>query len=126
MFNPITPPPTEHHNFASGLSTEFGDNAKTVAEKINAGFKHVYGVLSGMGATLADEVEYVAKSEFDALVHELDEVKAEFANLKMMVQGLGFAGASGLEQLQPMGIDTSHSMTSSEVPIVTVKEVTEQ
>lgn len=119
MFNPISPPPTEHHNFASGFSTEFGDNAKTVAEKINAGFKHVYGVLSGMGATLADEVEYVAKSEFDALVHELDEVKAEFANLKMMVQGLGFRGVLG-----PAPIVGPTTVTAE--PIVTVKEVTEQ
>jgi hypothetical protein len=65
-------------------------------------------VLAGMGATLADEVEYVAKSEFDLLVHELDEAKAELANLKMMVQGLGFAGARTLAR-QPRDRDPSHS-----------------
>ena len=93
MFEPINLPPTEHHGFATGHSTEHGDNAMTVGRKINDGFKHVYGVLRGLGATLADEVEYVAKSEFDLLAHELEEAKAELANLKMMVQGLGFAGA---------------------------------
>lgn len=92
MFTPINLPPTEHHPFSTGHATENGDNAKTVGEKINAGFKHVYSVLSGMGASLSDEIEYVAKSEFDLLVHELDEAKAELANIKMMVQGLGFSG----------------------------------
>jgi len=114
MFDPINLPPSEHHSFSTGHSTEFGDSAKTVGEKINAGFKHVYSVLAGMGASLADEIEYVAKSEFDLAVHELGEVKAELANLKMMVQGLGFAGLRP-EPLKLVSItDPSHSMTFSE------------
>jgi hypothetical protein len=111
MFTPIIPPPTEHHPFSTGHATENGDNAKTVGEKINAGFKHVYDVLAGMGASLSDEIEYVAKSEFDLLVHELEEAKAELANLKMMVQGLGFAGARTAVLGNPAIIDPSHSMT---------------
>ena len=140
MFKPINPPPSDHHGFAMGLSTEFGDTAKNAMEKVNAGFAHVYGVLKGLGATLADEVEYVAKSEFDALVHELDETKAELNNLKMMVQGLGFAGAA-----KPIGVTTEpvlrviaadlpsthtitdpHSTVVNSEPVVTVSEKTEQ
>lgn len=94
MFTPINVPPTEHHQFSTGHSTENGDNAKTVGEKVNAGFKHVYDVLRGLGATLADEIEYVAKSEYDALLHEFEEHKAELNNIKMMLQGLGFAGTT--------------------------------
>lgn len=134
MFIPITPPPSDHHGFALGLSTEFGDNAKTVAEKVNAGFKHVYGMLKGMGASLADEVEYVAKSEFDAACHEIEELRAELANVKMMVQGLGFAGTS-----KPIGATTEPVLRviaseapavvakhAANEPVVTVTEKTEQ
>ena len=114
MFKPITPPPTEHHNFTPGHSSEFGDSPKTVAEKINAGFAHVYATLKGLGASLADEVEYVAKSDFDDLAHELAETKAELANVKRMVQGLGFAGTKA-----PAITDPSHSMSVTPGRLVT-------
>lgn len=123
MFQPINPPPSDHHQFSTGHSTENGDNARTVASKINAGFKHVYETLRGMGATLADEVEYVAKTEFDALVHEMDETKAELANLKMMVQGLGFAGAKITDPSHSMSFSPAPTAMVTE-PVVTIKEAT--
>jgi hypothetical protein len=138
MFIPIVPPTSDYHGFAQGLGTEHGDSAKSVAEKVNAGFEHVYGVLRGLGASLADEVETVAKSEFDALVHELDEVKAELANLKMMVQGLGFAGARPEPKFRTIdkgvaviGLDGKAVQPDTVIPAgteinVTVSEVTEQ
>lgn len=123
MFTPINVPPTEHHQFSTGHSTENGDSAKTVGEKINAGFKHVYGILAGMGATLADEIEYVAKSEFDLLAHELDEAKAELANLKMMVQGLGFAGArtTGHAITDPSAMHLTDGATAVAIGDISVK-----
>lgn len=47
-FVPINPPPSDHHGLNVGLSTELGDSAKTAFEKINAGFEHVYSLLTGM------------------------------------------------------------------------------
>lgn len=120
MFKPINLPPSEHHQFATGHSTEFGDNAMTVGQKVNAGFKHVYSVLAGLGATLADEIEYVAKTEFDAAVHELDEVKAELNNIKMMLRGLGFTGLQ--IQKAPAITDPTHSLSFTPGPVVTVTE----
>lgn len=123
MFKDINPPPSDHHGFALGLSTEFGDSAKIVAEKVNAGFAHVYGVLKGLGATLADEVEYVAKTEFDAACHEIEELRAELNNVKMMVQGFGFVGAKPMSLTPtPVPPDLVVTSTAKSEPIVTVTE----
>jgi hypothetical protein len=48
-----------------------------------------------MGASLPTRSSTSPRASSTLLVHELDEVKAELANLKMMVQGLGFAGGVG-------------------------------
>lgn len=152
MFQPINPPPSDHHNFSTGHSTEYGDNPKTVAEKVNAGFKHVYDVLASAGHDLGTMVpDYFGKFEayFREAFHTIDddvtalksrvtELEADIANIKMMVQGLGFAGVnSGFKlvkddaPLDPDGKPATGGIpmpivhVSSE-PVVTVKEVTEQ
>lgn len=53
--------------------------------------------------------EPVTRAEFDALSRELAEAKADLNNVKMMVQGLGFAGTR-----KPAAItDPSHPMAFS-------------
>jgi hypothetical protein len=102
MFKPINLPPSEHHQFATGHSTEFGDNARAVGEKINAGFKHVYGLLAKAG----HKIEDAADEEKVALVARVTELEAELRNVKMMVQRLGFAGAKPVVSIT----DPSHSI----------------
>jgi hypothetical protein len=64
-FVPIIPPPTHHHGFAVGDSTELGDNALTVVEKINAAFKtlfeHISGSASAPSAPAADLSDLASK-----------------------------------------------------------------
>ncbi len=95
-FVPLAPPPTDGHQLNTGLSTELGDSAKTAFQKINAGFEHVYSLLTGAkpdsptgGLTseaaglisalnkriaaleskpVVTDVETVAKADFDAVV----------------------------------------------------------
>jgi hypothetical protein len=89
-FVPIAPPPSDYHNFGMGLSSENGDSPKTVAEKINAGFKHVYSLLASAGHSIATPVEnsadelmtwvsktFVSITEHKALADEVAEVKAK-------------------------------------------------
>jgi len=52
-FVPIIGPPSHYDTLATGLSTEKGDSAMTMVQKINAGFEHVYSVLRGGAKAVA-------------------------------------------------------------------------
>jgi|SRR5882672_305191 len=66
-FVPIVPPPSEHHALNTGLGTELGDNAKTMIGKINAGFAHVYALLTGTSAPIAGDSSSIFQSIEDRI-----------------------------------------------------------
>jgi hypothetical protein len=53
-FVPIVGPQSHYDTLATGLSTEKGDSAMTIVQKINAGFAHVYSMFGAKGSTPAD------------------------------------------------------------------------
>ena len=82
-FVPLNPPPTIGHTLNTGLSTELGDSAKAAFEKINAGFAHVYSLLTGevrAAEPVAAKVETIAKADFDAVVAKVEALEAALKN----------------------------------------------
>ena len=105
-FQPINTPPSDYDPPATGLSTEKGDSFKTAMEKVNAGFAHIYSMMTGDAAQAAQttkkagagalaaiearvaalegspkvtNIAEVAKADFDAVKAKVDELagKAE-------------------------------------------------
>lgn len=97
-FVPVVPPATDYHQINTGISTELGDSAKTAFEKINAGFAHVYSVLSGGVAHVATVIEndtsgLIAPFEarikaLEASVANLGNIQTDIANTKALLETL--------------------------------------
>lgn len=76
-FTPIIPPPTHHHGFSVGDSTELGDNARTVVDKINAGFKALFEHISGAASAAPALIPSAAPPDLSHLVTKAEAVTKE-------------------------------------------------
>lgn len=57
LFVPLVPPPSDHHPLNTGLGTEFGDTARGLMQKVNAGFAGVFSRLEELGASSVKAVK---------------------------------------------------------------------
>lgn len=55
-FKPFSPPPSDHHNLSTGLSTEGGVTAKGFVEGVNEAFQHLFGIIGGKKSDDADRI----------------------------------------------------------------------
>lgn len=80
-FKPFDPPPSDHHQFNTGLSSELGTTPKQLIEGMNAYLKHVFEVLKGETNHVIEHADDTARDRIEDLAEHVTALEMKLEQL---------------------------------------------